>query len=130
MPPIRQSTRNRVAVQPYQAAPAPRLTQQQLRRQNAQYRQAREERDGVPQLKEEVIKRIKRDAKHVSIAEAKTIQLMLGSVIRSLSKGKASKITEFRENAENYSRAFRKYNNGDFDMNPHFDAFSQYNAPQ
>ena len=130
MPPIRQSTRNRQQVQPYQAADAPRLTQQQLRRENARYRQVREQRDGVPQLKEEVIKRIKKDAKLVSIAEAKTIQLQLGSVIRSLSKGKASKITEFRENAENYSRAFRKYNNGDFEMNPHFDAFSQYSAPQ
>ena len=130
MPPIRQSTRNRQQVQPYQAADAPRLTQQQLRRENARYRQVREQRDGVPQLKEEVIKRIKKDAKLVSIAEAKTIQLQLGSVIRSLSKGKASKITAFRENAESYSRAFRKYNNGDFEMNPHFDAFSQYSAPQ
>ena len=130
MPPTRQSTRNRVAVQPYQAANAPRLTQQQLRRQNARFRQAREERDGVPQLREEVIKRIKRDDKHVSIAEAKTIQLQLGSVIRALSKGKSSKITAHRENAESYSRAFQKYNNGDFDVNPHFDAFSLYRAPQ
>ena len=130
MPPVRQSRRQRRAVQPFQAADAPRLTQQQLRRNNERHRRQREERDGVPQFREQVEKKIRREAKHDSISDAKAIKSQLGSVFRGLAKGKASKITAHRENSESYVRAYRKYNRGDFDVQPHFDALSLYKAPQ
>lgn len=126
MPPVRQSQRVRREVEPYQAAGPPQLTVRQIRRNRARYN----ERDGVPQFREQVEKKIRQDAKHDSISEAKAIKSKLGSTFRGLAKGKASKITAHRENIESYARAYRKYNLGDFDVQPHFDAFSLYKAPQ
>jgi hypothetical protein len=126
MPPVRQSQRVRREVEPYQVAGPPQLTVRQQRRNRARYN----ERDGVPQFREQVEKKIRQDAKHDSISEAKAIKSKLGSTFRGLAKGKASKITAHRENIESYARAYRKYNLGDFDVQPHFDAFSLYKAPQ
>ena len=126
MPPVRQSQRVRREVEPYQAAGPPQLTVRQIRRNRARYN----ERDGVPQFREQVEKKIRQDAKHDSISEAKAIKSKLGSTFRGLAKGKASKITAHRENSESYARAYRKYNLGEFDVQPHFDAFSLYKAPQ
>ena len=56
MPPIRRSSRNRQAVTPYQAADGPKLTLQQLRRQNARFRQATEDRKKEAQMKEQLEK--------------------------------------------------------------------------
>ena len=126
MPPVRQSQRVRREVEPYQVAGPPQLTVRQQRRNRARYN----ERDGVPQFREQVEKKIRQDAKHDSISEAKAIKSKLGSTFRGLAKGKASKITAHRENIESYARAYRKYNLGDFDAQPHFDAFSLYKAPQ
>ena len=130
MPPVRQSQRNRQAVQPYQAAGPPQLTIRQQRRQNEQRRNAANTRDGVPATYDGIQKRMRKDDKDSSIPEAEKIRFSLSAVIRELQKGRKTKISSSFGDLNAFERAYDKYNMGRFRTEAVFDDFTLLRSPK
>ena len=129
MPPVRQSQRVRREVEPYQAAGPPQLTVGQQRRRNARYDQRREPvqaaRNGVPTTYEEIQRRIRHDDRDPIIPEAIAITNKLPAGIREIAGGQMTKISvSLGDDGTQFHHAHSKYNLGDFNIRPHFDAYS------
>jgi hypothetical protein len=122
MPPVRQSQRVRREVEPYQAAGPPQVNIRQQRRRNARYEQRREPlqaaRNGVPTTYEEIQRRIRHD-------DRDPITNKLPATIREIAGGQMTKISvSLGDDGTQFHHAHSKYNLGDFNIRPHFDAYS------